>query len=127
MQKRPQLRSKFLDLPDEKALASYKKMKLRCFVRKDSKKELIKIIQRSARMQAARDRRARSARRTKTKPWVEVQHRPRGSKYHSSSQSTVPEIVVTTPDGQTRWLDDPNNYECVHLKTHASLRVHRLI
>lgn len=124
-QNRPQIRGKYLGLPTKTFLARYKRFKLRGLVNKLSKAELMDNIERSARTQATQDRHARKRKRIKTKPWLEVKHRPRGPSTHFTPQSTVPQIVVTTPDGDTRWLENPNNYECVDLGK-TSLETHEL-
>lgn len=115
-QRRAQFQGKFLDLPAKSFLAHYKKLKLQSLVKKLSKEEMMDSIRKSARLQAARDRHKQIRKRVKTKPWLETLYRPRGPQAHFAAQSNIPQIVVTTPDGETRWVEDPNNYECVHKK-----------
>lgn len=120
---RTQFREKFLNLPSKSSLALHKKRKLRSLTQKTSKEELLDIIQRSARKQAARDRQTRIFKRVKrvrTKAWIEIKHKPRTVSIQFTGQMAVPQLVVTTPDGETRWLEDPNNYEYVNLKMNKS-------
>lgn len=79
-----------------------------------SKAEMMEEINQCIRTQAARARYTQTAKRMETKVWVETQCRPRDPYIRLSGQVTVPQIVVTTPDGETRWLEDRNNYECVN-------------
>lgn len=109
-QNRSQAHGKLLSLPDEKFLARHKKTKLQSVARTMSKAEAMKQMELSVRTQAARDRHRQTVKRVKTKVWLDI-FRPQGTALGLSSQSIVPQIVVTTPQGETRWLEDPNNYE----------------
>lgn len=109
-QNRSQAHGKLLSLPDKKFLARHKKIKMQSSTRTMSKAEVMRQMELSVRTQAARDRHRQTVKRIKTKVWLEIS-RPSRSAIGLSSQSIVPQIIVTTPEGETRWLEDPNNYE----------------
>lgn len=112
-QKRTQCREDFLALPNGEFLAQHKVSKLQSITLTMSKEKVRQRIEQSVCVRAARDRHARTVKRIKTKLWTEIQHQPRAPVDQCASQMPIPQIVVTTPDGEMRWLEDPNKYEYV--------------
>lgn len=126
VRRRPsQFRNKtYLPLPDKDRLerehVARVAMRMAAHMTPPTKAEKLAEAALAARAAASRDRRARFKHQVRLRRWIETQTPPwtRGlvEQVLASTNATCntkiecPSITVTTPEGETRWLEDPNVY-----------------